>query len=202
MLLDVPSICRLHEDMVVRWHEREVDNVYSGPFQIICQQHGYNFQLWHEEDIARSKDVGDSRVAQVKRNIDRFNQQRNDWIERVDDWLTEEIGRRGIQPKSNAKQNTETSGMAIDRLSILSLRLFHLREQTARTDVDTQHLESVRRKIAVCLVQQEDLIRALTDLLADIESGDKVHKTYRQFKMYNDPTLNPYLYKSPATKAA
>ena len=90
--------------------------------------------------------------------------------------------------------NTETPGSAIDRLSIMALRIYHLREQLERTDVDQQHQEKVENKLAVCLMQQADLSQSLQELLNDIFAGKKRHRTYRQNKMYNDPTLNPYLY--------
>lgn len=193
-MIEVARILDLHSSTVERWHRESVDAPFDGVWGIICTQHGFNFQLWHEEDIARSPDVSDGRIAQVKRAIDRFNQQRNDWIERVDDWITQELERRNIVADSGAKMSTETPGMAIDRLSILSLRLYHLQEQLERVDVSDEHRQSVGHKIAVCRLQKADLSRALEELLGDIEAGVKRHRTYRQFKMYNDPALNPYLY--------
>lgn len=194
-MIEIPRLLELHASTVDRWHREPVDAPYEGVWAIICTQHGFNFQLWHEEDIARSPDVGDARIAQVKRAIDRFNQQRNDWIERVDDWITQELERRGVVAGPGARLSTETPGMAIDRLSILSLRLYHLQEQLERADVSEEHRQSVGHKIAVCRLQKADLSQALAELLADIESGVKRHRTYRQFKMYNDPALNPYLYE-------
>jgi hypothetical protein len=107
-----------------------------------------------------------------------------------------------ITPHSDATLNTETPGSVIDRLSILSLRIYHLVEQLDRSEVDQSHIDSVQRKIAVCLVQQEDLSISLANLLTDIEAGRKRHKTYRQLKMYNDPALNPYLYETSRRKAS
>jgi hypothetical protein len=196
--MDVRLITEMHRETVDRWHRQEIDNPYSGLLHVCCTQHAFNFRLWHEEDVARSPDVGDVRIAQVKRAIDRYNQQRNDWIERIDDWITEYLTERGIGPELHAPLNTETPGACIDRLSILALRLYHLDEQLQRSDVDAAHLESVESKIAVCLVQHEDLSGALSELLDDILTGRKRHKTYRQFKMYNDPALNPYLYQKSA----
>ena len=195
-MIDVPKINRLHQDAVVDWHQRPVDNPYDGVWAIIGKQHSFNFLLWHEEDIARSHDVTDKRIALVKRSIDRYNQQRNDWIEKIDDWLSEQLEANDVTPAETASLNTETPGSVIDRLSILSLRVYHLREQLDRADVDAQHIQSVEKKIAVCLMQQDDLSNSLVELLHDIEAGRKRHRTYRQFKMYNDPTLNPYLYQS------
>jgi hypothetical protein len=200
-MINVQQIANLHREMVLRWHEQEIDFPFDAILGIVCRQHSYNFLLWHEEDIARSPDVGDARIAQVKRSIDRYNQQRNDWIEKIDDWITEDLQQQGIQPQERAALNTETPGSAIDRLSILALRIYHLEEQTQRSDASVQHIQSVANKLAICRLQHHDLSTSLSQLLDDISTGRKRHKTYRQFKMYNDPTLNPYLYQ-PQKRAA
>ena len=197
----VADVNQLHQKTVERWHECDPENQREGIFHTICQQHQFNFLLWHEEDIARSPDVSDVRIAEVKRAIDGYNQQRNDWIERVDEGLIEIFGSLGIQPAENARVNTETPGSAIDRLSIMSLRIYHLAEQLDRVDVDETHLAKVRENLARCRVQQRDLSQSLVELLDDLLTGNKVLKVYRQMKMYNDPTLNPYLYQSPAKAA-
>ena len=108
----------------------------------------------------------------------------------------EELERRGIQAQEGARQNTETPGSVIDRLSILALRIYHLEEQTQRDDATAEHIQSVQQKLAICLEQLDDLSASLCDLLEDIFDGKKQHKTYRHLKMYNDPSLNPYLYKA------
>ena len=192
----IAEITRLHKDLCVRWHSQPVDNKHDGLLGIVCQQFSFNFLLWHEEDIARSREVTDARIAEVKRAIDGYNQKRNDWIEKIDDWITEEIARRGIPTQPDARQNTETAGSAIDRLSILALRIYHLQEQRDRADATPQHRENVTAKLAIALAQMDDLSRSAQELLDDIFAGRKRHKTYRQLKMYNDPTLNPYLYKA------
>ena len=195
-MIDVTKIVELQTDTVERWHHEAIDNPYQGIESTICQQHSFNYQLWHEEDIARSRDVTDAEIARVKRSIDQFNQQRNDWIEKVDDEITEAVEKAGTAADPSVPMNTETPGSTIDRLSILSLRIYHLREQLERDDVSQEHLDSVQQKIAICLLQQDELKNALQQLLDDIFAGRKRHRTYRQLKMYNDPTLNPYLYKS------
>lgn len=195
-MFDVGAITKLQHDMVARWHEREIDNPFDGFESVVCMQHGFNFLLWHEEDIARSPDVGDQRIAAVKRAIDGYNQKRNDWIEKIDDWITEKLNVSQVDTEPDAPLNTETPGSAVDRLSIMSLRLYHLREQLDRKDISADHRESVERKIAICLMQHDDLSNSLQELVESIASGEKRHRTYRQFKMYNDPTLNPYLYRS------
>ena len=195
-MIHVEDITTLHKTMVVRWHEHDVDNPYSELLGIVCQQFGYNFLLWHEEDIARGTDVPDAKITQVKRNIDRYNQLRNDWIEKIDDYITEDLSAKQIQPRQDARLNTETAGSVIDRLSILALRTYHMQEQLERTDASPEHRRSVEHKLAICFAQHDDLSNSLHELLQDIYSGQKRHKTYRQLKMYNDPTLNPYLYRA------
>jgi hypothetical protein len=186
------------------WHREPVTNPYveqgetRSVLAIACQQHQYNYLLWHEEDIARSPDVTDAQIANVKRNIDRYNQLRNDWIEKVDDWLSDDLQSRFVQCRPDAKLNTETPGSAIDRLSIMSLRIYHLKEQLDRADIDQAHIDKVSHRMAVCGLQFADLSNSLAELLADIYAGSKRHKTYRQMKMYNDPSLNPYLYNRQA----
>lgn len=201
-MIDVEQIMRLHADTVAAWHLEPIANDQSGFLGLVCQQHIYNFELWHQEDIARSVDVGVEQIAQVKRRIDKFNQQRNDAIEKLDDAITEMLREARVAPKTTARQNTETPGSAIDRLSIMSLRLFHYEEQIERSDVDVAHLDRVGARIQLCREQQRDLAQGLRELLVDIFAGDKRHKTYRQLKMYNDATLNPYLYQKKAATLA
>ena len=199
-MIKVENIVKLQTDTVERWHQEAIDNPYQGFESKICQQHSFNYQLWHEEDIARSRDVTDAEIARVKRSIDGLNQQRNDWIEKVDDEITIAVEQAGVVVDANTPMNTETPGSTIDRLSILSLRIYHLKEQLERDNVSQEHLDSVQQKIAICLLQQDELSNALQQLLDDIFAGNKKHRTYRQLKMYNDPALNPYLYNKPNSK--
>jgi hypothetical protein len=191
----VQAVARLHEETVARWHEGEPDNPYEDFLALVCQQHQYNYLLWHEEDVARSPDVTDARIAMVKRAIDGYNQQRNDWIERLDEALIEQLADAGAKPQPGARLNTETPGSAIDRLSIMALRIYHLEEQLERSDVDRTHVDRVTQRLERCRVQRADLSQSLAELLGDLAAGRKVLKVYRQMKMYNDPTLNPYLYR-------
>lgn len=195
-MFNVDEILALHQTTVALWHQQPIENNQDGWLQVVCQQHQYNYELWHQEDIARSPDVNDQMIAGVKRAIDRLNQLRNDWIERLDDWISERLAEKQITPQDGARQNTETPGSCIDRLSILALRLYHLREQLERTDVDQAHLEKVQQRLAIGEAQRRDLSQGLRELFDDLVAGKKRHRTYRQMKMYNDPTLNPYLYKA------
>lgn len=193
MLVDVRSILELHAQTVARWHAEPLDNPYDGFAGLVCRQHQFNFLLWHEEDVARSPAVSDARIAQVKRAIDRYNQSRNDLIEKLDDEIAAELQRRGVTVHPHARLNTETAGSAIDRLSILSLRIYHLQEQLERPEATLAHLQSVAAKLQVCLAQRDDLSQALERLEHDLGTGQARHRIFRQLKMYNDPALNPYL---------
>jgi hypothetical protein len=200
-MIDVHAILNLHETTVAQWHEGEIDNPYEGFLNVVCQQHEQNFRLWHEEDIARSPEVTDAVMAHVKRAIDKLNQRRNDLIERLDDCLLADLASTGVPPWSGARLNTETPGSTIDRLSILSLRLYHMEEQAARTDADAAHVAKVKARLIVLREQRLDLSTSLTELLTDIFAGRKRLKVYHQFKMYNDPTLNPYIYAAKKSAA-
>ena len=197
----VAEITALQHEAVARWHVAPVDNPYEGLHEVACQQHQFNFLLWHEEDIARSFEVSDSRIAAVKRAIDGYNQQRNDAIERIDETLLNMLTSAGVLAEADARLNTETPGSAIDRLSILSLRIYHLDEQLDRDDVDHAHRERVAERLSRCHVQHADLSQSLAELLGDVCRGRKLLKVYRQMKMYNDPSLNPYLYRTPKRPA-
>jgi hypothetical protein len=210
-MIDIEAIRHLHVETVERWHREPIDHPYGDPnrspesvlpphslLPVVCQQHQFNYLLWHEEDIARSPDVSDSDIARVKRAIDKYNQLRNDWIERVDDWITADLQDKNVALAPDARLNTETPGSVIDRLSIMALRIYHLSEQLERTDIDQSHIDKVTHRLAVCRLQFADLSQSLRELVTDIYAGTKRHRTYRQMKMYNDPSLNPYLYRREA----
>jgi len=188
--------------LVADWHVVEPAHSQTDLAGKICDLHRFNFLLWHEEDIARSPDVTDTKIAAVKRAIDGYNQARNDAIEKVDDWLIEELARRGVTAAADAPAATETPGAAIDRLSILELRRFHMREQLDREDASQEHREKVAGRMVILDQQRDHLITALDRLLTEIFAGQRPLRVFRQMKMYNDPTMNPYLYKSAAKPAA
>lgn len=192
--LNAADVVRLQMETVRRWHDEAIDNPYVGFAAIVCQQHQQNFRLWHQEDIARSPTANDREVAQVKRTIDRLNQARNDAIEQLDDAVTELLTEQKVDCDADAPLNSETVGSIIDRLSIMALRLYHYREQIGRSDADETHIAKVQQRAALSEQQHDDLTQALQELLDDLVSGRKRHKTYRHMKMYNDPSLNPAIY--------
>ena len=192
----VSELTGLQIDAVEKWHREPIENPFKdGIKQLVCKQHEFNYRLWHEEDTARSPSAGDPEIATVKRAIDKLNQARNDMIEKIDDAITEMVTAAGVSA-DGAPINTETAGSAIDRLSIMSLRLYHYREQADRADGDDSHRAKVQERIALCQQQHSDLSNSLQQLLDDIFAGKKQHRTYRQMKMYNDPSLNPAIYNA------
>ena len=128
----------------------------------------------------------------IKRRIDRSNQVRTDMVEYIDSYWLDKF--KDVAVAADARINTETPAWAIDRLSILALKIYHMARETERTDVDAAHLEACRRKLDVLVSQQSDLSTAIEELFEDIAAGRRYMKTYRQMKMYNDPALNPVLY--------
>jgi hypothetical protein len=168
----------------------------AGPWPWIETNHRYNSLLWAEEDLARRKNVPDSEIAANKRAIDGFNQKRNDATEKVDEALL--IRLAAVTPAPGARLSSETAGSMIDRLSIMSLKIRAMREQTRRTDVDAAHVEACQAKLDKLLEQRADLAACLDSLLKEAMAGTAYFKIYRQFKMYNDPKLNPQLYKNGA----
>ena len=147
---------------------------------------------WHLEDIIRDPQIDPVEALAIKRRIDKSNQVRTDMVEYIDSYLLDKY--KAVVPQSDARLNTETPAWAIDRLSILALKIYHMRQETQRSDVDEAHRDACRKKLDVLLSQQVDLSRAIEELIEDIEAGRKYMKTYKQMKMYNDPALNPVLY--------
>lgn len=162
----------------------------------IARNHSCNTGLWSEEDMARRTDVSDHEIAANKRAIDRFNQQRNDAIEVIDEILLGAL-LPGV-PAAAARLNSETLGGMSDRLSILALKIFHMRAQTERSDVSVEHVARCRSRLRILIEQRADLQSCFDALIDDARAGRAYFKIYRQFKMYNDPTLNPYLYAATA----
>ena len=148
---------------------------------------------WHYEDIIRDPHIDPVAALQLKRRIDQSNQDRTDLVEQIDSYFRHNYS--NVKPLPDATINTESPAWAVDRLSILALKIYHMREQAERTDASDEHRQKCQAKLDVLLEQQKDLSTAIDQLLADIAAGRKYMKVYRQMKMYNDPSTNPILYK-------
>ena len=147
---------------------------------------------WHLEDIIRDPKIDPSEALAIKRRIDQSNQDRTDLVERIDSYFLDKY--KDVRVLPDATINTESPAWAIDRLSILVLKIYHMKAEADRTDAEAGHLDACRRKLNVLLEQKKDLSTALDQLLDDIRQGRKYMKVYKQMKMYNDPSLNPVLY--------
>lgn len=195
--IDPQESADLQSSLTALWHEQTPAAAGDGFLRLVQENHLRNFQLWHEEDIARRDDLGSERVHQAKRAIDRFNQERNNFIEEMDKMLV-----AALQPaESGLPRNSETPGMIIDRLSILALKEYHMREETLRPDASESHRANCGEKLARIIRQREDLIQSLGELLDDVAARRRTFAVYYQFKMYNDPALNPQLYKAGASES-
>lgn len=147
---------------------------------------------WHLEDIIRDPHIDPEVALSIKRRIDRSNQDRTDLVEQIDSYFRQKYS--DVTPLPDARLNTESPAWAVDRLSILALKIYHMREQTQRDDATEEHKARCQAKLNVLLEQQKDLSLAIDQLLEDIQKGRKYMKVYRQMKMYNDPSTNPVLY--------
>jgi hypothetical protein len=195
MIPPIPEFLTRQLDLVDRWHRSPYEFSEDRDFKnSIDGQHWANFLLWHEEDLARDPDTTDRIIAQVKRNIDKLNQQRNDLIEQLDEYLLSHLQTVAV-PSADAQINSETPGSIIDRLSINALKIFHMEEQANRADAAEDHRQRCQAKLFVLKEQRSDLGNSLSQLWEDLLQGRKQMKVYRQMKMYNDATLNPVLYR-------
>ena len=200
-LVDAYALVRLHDQRTREWHatppavpsqagwdQREMPEALES---LVEAQHAANYTLWHAEDEARRPGAQDAELARVKQQIDRGNQQRNDLTEQIDAFLLSHLGH-----PSGGEQHSETPGMIMDRLSILSLRLFHTREEMERPLAPPGHRERNRSRLDTVEEQRSDLTSCLERLWKQICAGHRYFKQYRQLKMYNDPDLNPVIYQS------
>jgi Protein of unknown function (DUF4254) len=149
---------------------------------------------WHLEDIIRLPDINPIEGIQLKRRIDKSNQDRTDRVEKIDDYFLEAF--RHITPKPEARINSETPAWLLDRMSILMLKIFHMKEQTERKDAPADHIQRCLAKLQILTEQKTDMKIAFNEMIEDIENGSRRFKIYRQMKMYNDTSLNPILYRS------
>ena len=196
--VDARALCAFHDRSVTSGDASDDTGAFASDVaRFIAANHRNNRLLWDEEDQARRTDVDDAAIAANKRAIDRYNQQRNDAIEHIDEALLARVA--GIPVATDAWHNSETAGAMIDRLSILALKIHHMRAQTLRPDATQEHVARCAEKLMRLERQRDDLAHCLDALLTQAAEGRAFWRIYRQFKMYNDPTLNPYLYRSAAS---
>lgn len=189
----------IFDEVVKLYHVTDdVDAAFSNPFEegtienSLARKNWIDAVQWHLEDIIRDENIYPVEALALKRRIDRSNQDRTDLVEEIDTYFRQQFAEVTVLP--DATINTESPAWAIDRLSILALKIWHMREQTERNDADAAHIAKCRAKLDVLLEQRVDLTTAIDQLLDDIAAGRKFMKVYMQMKMYNDPETNPVLY--------
>lgn len=190
-MLNAYQITTLHDNTNRAWHLDETFESQANQLTMfVLLQHRANFDLWHEEDKARNPQATAAAIAAVKHNIDEHNQERNDYVEQIDAFLMHEAGTQNPQ----TPLHSETPGLIIDRLSILSLKIHHTAEQAERLSASEPHRARNRERLRILIDQRADLAACLDDLWAQVQRGERHFKLYRQLKMYNDPELNPEVY--------
>ncbi len=197
-MISIDQLLKTQSQKVIDWHIKLDLTESQLPWSFIEENMKWNFMLWHEEDIARIKDIDPLRIVEAKRNIDQYNQARNNAMEKIDEWILSYLETNQVKP--GEKMHSETPGMMIDRLAIMALKKFHMEEETLRKDVDQGHIEKCSSKVLVLTEQIADLSNALEIVINDLLESKLQFKVYRQFKMYNDPSLNPELYKRNSGK--
>lgn len=190
---------KIFEESIRDYHvNNDIDFKYSNPYPpatiefLLYKKNWIDTAQWHMEDVVRNPDIDCIEGLKWKRRIDASNQERTDLVEYIDSYFLDLF--KDTVPKNSAKINTESPAWAIDRLSILALKIFHMQEETEREDASEAHRISCSTKLDVLLQQRIDLSQSIDELLTDIEKGDKYMRVYKQLKMYNDPSLNPVLY--------
>jgi len=203
----ISSLCNnIFKESIINYHvtgkvDTPLDNPYS-PDKIehlLYLKNWIDTVQWHLEDIIRNPGIDPVEALAIKRKIDSSNQERTDVVEYIDSYFFDKY--RNVIPQSNASINTESPAWAIDRLSILALKIYHMDAEVNRADATEEHKTSCRNKLNILLEQRSDLSRAIDELISDIEKGKKYMKVYRQMKMYNDPSLNPVLYQQQTSQA-
>lgn len=177
----------------------DVDAPFKNPFPagsfnaLLYLKNWIDTVQWHLEDIIRKPDIDPAQGILIKRRIDKSNQDRTDTVEKIDDYFLEHFHK--VSPKPGARMNSETPAWLLDRMSILMLKIFHMKEQTGRKDVSADHIAKCQVKLNVLMEQKNDMREAYDELIEDISLGNRKFKVYRQMKMYNDSSLNPMLYE-------
>ncbi|WP_188370104.1 DUF4254 domain-containing protein [Muriicola marianensis] len=189
---------RIFEESIKKYHLIDkVDQNFENPYpsgtieHLLYRKNWIDTVQWHYEDLIRDPDIEPGAALELKRKIDASNQDRTDLVEYIDSYFLEKY--KGVKILEDATINTESPAWAIDRLSILALKIYHMKEETEREDASEDHLQACRQKLSVLTEQKKDLSSAIDQLLADIEAGRKYMKVYKQMKMYNDDELNPVL---------
>ncbi len=192
-LIHASEIVELQQNSIADWKDKGIVLSQEGLFRLVEENHALNLQLWQAEDRARREDMGHQFVYHAKREIDHCNQQRNNRVQDIDEWLI-----TALNPASSKQcpVNSETPGMIIDRLSILALKRYHMYAQTQRQEVGETHRLTCLQKSKQIELQQNQLARCLDQLLAEIKDKTRTFSMYYQYKMYNDPSLNPELYNT------
>ena len=199
MEIDIAAVNALFDRVIADYHvQDDVDAPFNNPYDkgtlefLLYRKNWIDAVQWHLEDIIRDPDIDPVAALALKRRIDRSNQDRTDMVEYIDSWFLARY--KDVRPSPEARINTETPAWAIDRLSILALKIYHMRKEAERPDAAPGHRSRCADKLAVLLQQRVDLSQAITELLDDIASGAKYMKVYKQMKMYNDTDTNPVLY--------
>ena len=189
----------IFERVIKEYHVKDnVDTPINNPFELksidyyLYLKNWIDTVQWHLEDIIRDPNIEPVEALKIKRRIDKSNQDRTDLVELIDSYFLDKY--KGVKAKEDAKINTESPAWAIDRLSILALKIYHMQQEVDRTDTTEEHRMACQKKLDILLEQRVDLSTAIEELLKDIEEGSKYMKVYKQMKMYNDPNLNPVLY--------
>jgi len=199
-MLKADEMMALFNLAIEDYHQEDhVDQAMQNPFpkdsmqEMLYHKNWIDTVQWHLEDIIRDPNIEPAEALKIKRRIDASNQDRTDMVEQVDDAILALY--KEVKPQSFARLNTESPAWAIDRLSILALKIYHMNIEAQREDIDQALLEKNRYKLSVLRIQEEDLSQAINQLLEDLATGKRTAKVYRQMKMYNDPELNPVLYQ-------
>lgn len=189
-MFSATEIAHLQDAATAEWHVHPSAPSGGDLTGLVMRQHHANFDLWHEEDAARSPDAPDSTIANVKHAIDRLNQLRNDLVEQIDLALLDLAGTQN----ESAPLHSETPGLIVDRLSILALKIYHTAEEAHRPSATEQHRTRNLERLYILEHQRDDLANCLDVLWQQVLQGERRFRLYRQMKMYNDPELNPVLY--------
>jgi hypothetical protein len=208
-MLSASDIVALHDERVELWHRESsvsdesslrIADADSDWLSAVARQHRANFDLWHIEDEARDPGASDAEIADVKRRVDRTNQRRNDLAEVLDRTLLSWLEPQNL-PDFAASLHSESPGLIIDRLSILALKIYHTQQEAERLDAPAGHTERNRERLAILVEQRTDLAACLDSLWHETLTGKRCFKLYRQLKMYNDPSLNPAIYRKNLAQA-